>query len=124
MDDRTRRALSRGHLIDITTTGRRSGAPRRIEIAFHNIEGRLFVSGMPSRRTRARIHNLEADPRLTFHLKAAVRADLPGRARIVSDPAERQSILETVARNWNRTDVDAMVQHSPLIEVQLEDPAA
>jgi len=72
---------------------------------------------MPSRRTRAWIHNLEADPRLTFHLKAAVRADLPGRARIVSDPAE-------VARNWNRTDVDAMVQHSPLIEVQLEDPAA
>ncbi|MBA2313903.1 MAG: hypothetical protein H0V87_00825 [Chloroflexi bacterium] len=48
MDDRTRRALSRGHLIDITTTGRRSGAPRRIEIAFHNIEGRLFVSGMPA----------------------------------------------------------------------------
>ncbi len=99
MDDRTRRALSRGHLIDITTTGRRSGAPRRIEIAFHNIEGRLFVSGMPSRRTRAWIHNLEADPRLTIHLKAAARANLPGRARIVSDPAERQSILETVARN-------------------------
>ena len=42
----------------------------------------------------------------------------------MSDPAERQSILEAVARNWNRTDVDAMVQHSPLIEVQLQDPAA
>ena len=44
MDDRTRRALSRGHTIDITTTGRRT-VPRRVEIVFHNIDGRLYISG-------------------------------------------------------------------------------
>ena len=36
------------HPIDITTTGRRTGEARRIEIAIHNIDGRLYISGMPS----------------------------------------------------------------------------
>ena len=41
-------ALERGHTIDITTTGRRSGEPRRIEIVFHNVDGRIYISGVPS----------------------------------------------------------------------------
>lgn len=36
MDDSIRRALMRGGVIDITTVGRRSGRPRRIEIVFHD----------------------------------------------------------------------------------------
>ena len=47
MDERIQRALSRGHRIDITTTGRKTGAPRRIEIVFHNIDGRIYISGIP-----------------------------------------------------------------------------
>ncbi len=124
MDDPIRRALSRGHLIDITTTGRRTGAPRRIELTFHVIDGRIYISGMPSRRTRAWIRNLEADPRLTFHLKTTVRADLAARARIVTEPAERRRLLESIARTWRRTDVDTMVELSPLIEVQFVESAA
>ncbi|MCU0478762.1 MAG: nitroreductase family deazaflavin-dependent oxidoreductase [Chloroflexi bacterium] len=120
MDPAITAALDRGGVIDITTTGRRSGEPRRIEIVFHNVGGRIVISGMPMRdRTRAWIHNLEADPRLTVHLKQGVAADLPGTARIVTDEAERQDLLAAVARNWNRTDVDAMVAWSPLIEVSI-----
>jgi deazaflavin-dependent oxidoreductase (nitroreductase family) len=120
MEPAIRAALDRGGVIDITTTGRRSGAPRRIEIVLHNVEGRLVISGMPRRdRTRAWIHNLEADPRLTVHLKQAVVADLPATARVVTDEAERRELLVRVARNWNRTDVDAMVAWSPLIEVTI-----
>jgi deazaflavin-dependent oxidoreductase (nitroreductase family) len=115
-DDRLRRALSRGHRIDITTTGRRTGVPRRIEIVFHNIDGRIYISGLPSRRKRAWIYNLEADPRLTFHL-TSLGADLAARARIITDPAERRTILAEVARAWRRDDVDVMVAASPLIEV-------
>ena len=89
MDDSIQRALRRGHTIDITTTGRRTGQPRRIEIVFHNIDGRIFITGSPSRRTRGWIHNLEADSHLTFHLKRTVRADLPATARVITDPAER-----------------------------------
>ena len=120
MEPTVRAALDRGGIIDITTTGRRSGEPRRIEIVFHNVDGRIVISGMPMRdRTRAWIHNLEADPRLTVHLKQGVVADLPGTARIVTDEAERWDLLAAVARNWNRTDVDAMVAWSPLIEVSI-----
>ena len=45
MDDSIQRALRRGHTIDMTTTGRRTGKPRRIELVFHNIDGRLIISG-------------------------------------------------------------------------------
>ena len=50
MDDQIRRALARGHLIDITTTGRKTGEPRRLEIVFHNIDGRLIITGSPRAR--------------------------------------------------------------------------
>jgi deazaflavin-dependent oxidoreductase (nitroreductase family) len=120
MNPDIRAALDRGGLIDITTIGRRSGEPRRIEIVFHNVAGRIVISGMPARdRTRAWIRNLEADPSITIHLKQGVVADLPGTARIVTDEAERRALLTHVARNWNRTDVDAMVAWSPLIEVTI-----
>jgi deazaflavin-dependent oxidoreductase (nitroreductase family) len=117
VDDRVRRALSRGHLIDITTIGRSSGEPRRIEIVFHVIDGRIYISGMPSSRKRAWLANLERDQSMTFHLKGAVKADLPAMARPITDETERRTILEHVARNWNRTDVERMVAQSPLVEV-------
>ena len=120
MDPDVRAALDRGGIIDITTTGRRTGEPRRIEIVFHNVDGRIVISGMPMRdRTRAWIRNLEADPTLTVHLKREVSADLAGTARVVTEEAERRGLLVHVARNWNRTDLDAMVAWSPLIEVTI-----
>jgi deazaflavin-dependent oxidoreductase (nitroreductase family) len=124
MDDDIRRALSRGGTIDITTTGRRSGLPRRIEIVFHRIDGGIWISGMPSPHKRAWIANLEADPHLTFHLKGPIAvADLPATARVVDDPVERRPILERVAQAWRRDDVDRMVEQSPLIEVTLDEAA-
>ena len=119
MDARIRTALDQGGIIDLTTTGRRSGEPRRIEIVFHNIGGRLIISGMPVvGRTRAWLHNVEAHPAVTLHFKGPVATgDVAGMARVVTDPVERRPLLEGVARNWGRTDVDVMMEHSPLIEV-------
>lgn len=122
MDDSIRAALTRGGVIDITTTGRRTGEPRRIEIVFHRIDGRIWISGMPSPRRRAWIANLAADPQLIVHLKGpGVVADLAATARIVDDFAERRQILERVAQAWRRTDLDTMVATSPLIEVTIDD---
>ena len=121
MDESVRRALAQSGVIDITTTGRRTGQPRRIEIVYHVIDGRIYISGMPrAERTRSWLSNLEANPRFTFHLKTAVRADLPATARVITDGAERRAILAHVARAWNRTDLDTMVAHSPLVEVTIE----
>src|SRR4051812_19939652 len=69
VDDSVRAALSRGGTIDITTTGQRTGQPRRIEIVFHRIDGRMWISGLPRPRKRAWLANLEADPHLVVHLK-------------------------------------------------------
>ena len=91
---------------------------------FHVIDGRIYISGMPSSRKRAWLANLEHDPNLTFHLKSAVTADLPATARVITDEPERRVILEHVARAWNRADVDRMVAQSPLIEVTIPDLAA
>ena len=110
-------ALSRGHTIDITTTGRRSGRPRRLEIVFHNIGGRIYISGTPARNKRDWLLNLEANPDFTFHLKGRLKADLPAIARVITDETERREVLPDVARNWGRNDLEQMVRYSPLIEV-------
>jgi deazaflavin-dependent oxidoreductase (nitroreductase family) len=112
-------ALKHGHLVDITTTGRKSGKSRRLEIMFHNVGGRLYISGIPSPKRRSWIANLGANPSMTFHLKGKVSADLPAKARVIDDEAERREIIPHVARVWKRNDIDQMVRYSPLIEVTL-----
>lgn len=121
LDERVARALSRGHTIDITTTGRRTGLARRIETVFHNIDGRIVLSGMPGPRDW--YANLLADPRFTLHLKGPVKADLPATARPILEPTERRELMARVAQNWRRTDLDVMLVHSPLVEVTFEEAA-
>ena len=123
MNESIRRALSRGHNIDLTTIGRQTGLPRRIELVFHPIDGRVYISGMPG-FPRSWLANIRANPRVTFHLKGPIKADLPATARELTEPDERRRIMEQVARNWRRTDVDRMMRQSPLIEVVPDDLAA
>jgi deazaflavin-dependent oxidoreductase (nitroreductase family) len=120
-DERISRALSRGHTIDITTIGRQSGQPRRIELVFHNIDGHVVISGLPGRRDW--YANLLANPRMTFHLKGAVKADLSATARPIVEPEERRATMQRVAANWGRTDIERMLQHSPLVEVTFDKAA-
>ena len=119
IDPKIRQALLRGGLIDITTNGRQTGKPRRIEIVFHDIEGKTYISGMPG-HPRGWLANLAADPHFTFHLKGPVKADLPATARVITDETERRQILVHVANTWKRKDLDFMVETSPLIEVNLD----
>jgi len=118
-DDRVRRALAKGHRIDITTTGRKSGAPRRIELVFHNIDGHIYISGRPG-WPRGWIANLRADPRMTFHLKHGLVADLPATGRVILDREERERIIGPIAAGWGY-DPALMVASSPLIEVTFSD---
>jgi deazaflavin-dependent oxidoreductase (nitroreductase family) len=122
MDDSIQRALRRGHTIDITTTGRRSGKARRIELVFHNVDGRIVISGSPSRRKRGWIWNLEADPHLTFHLKRSVHADLPATARVITDEQERRHLAQWIVANaWPNQDVETMTRFSPFIVVTIDE---
>ncbi len=121
LDESIRAALNRSQVIDLTTTGRRTGQLRRIEIFLHHDDGQLFITGMPrADRTRDWIHNIEADPHVVVHLKQSVVADVPATARVITDPDERRPLIEAAARRWGRTDVPDMLRHSPLIVLTVD----
>ncbi len=123
--DDIRAALHSSQVIDLTTTGRRTGQLRRIEIFLHSDDGRLFITGMPrADRTRDWIHNIGADPHVVLHLKRSVVADVPATARVVTDPVERRPLIESAARRWGRTDVPEMLRHSPLIVLTIDEASA
>ena len=122
LSEATRAALNHSQIIDLTTTGRRTGRPRRIEIFLHHDEDQLFITGMPrADRTRDWIYNVGADPHVVLHLKQSVVVDVPAMARVVTDPDERRPYIEAAARRWRRTDVPEMLQHSPLIVLTVDD---
>jgi deazaflavin-dependent oxidoreductase (nitroreductase family) len=119
-DERARRALADDRTIDITTTGRRSGQPRRIEIWFHNLGGRIYISCLPGQR--GWYANLVANPEFVFHLKETAQIDLPARARLITDPPERQRVLhELLAGIGREADLESWAATSPIIEVQFLD---
>lgn len=108
--------------VDITTIGRRSGLPRRIEIWAHCLAGRVFITGSPGRR--GWYSNMVAQPSFAFHLKEGVVADLQAVARPVTDEAERRTIFAELKRMspWTRRwgiDVEEWVKGSRLVEVTL-----
>jgi deazaflavin-dependent oxidoreductase (nitroreductase family) len=117
--------------IDITTTGRRSGEPRRIEICFYRVGDSIYLSGVPGPRTRDWLVNLTANPRFIFHLKHGVKADLSAEAEVITDPAERGRVLADIvddfnARNgpdspWPTAVLDEWVDRSPLALVLFDE---
>ena len=125
MDDNVNAALQKtGSVIDITTTGRKTGEARRIEIVFHNFGGTVYISGFPRPQKRGWLANLEAHPDFTFHLKNEVQADLPATARSITNAAERLPILEQVKSSqtgWSEVDIEDAVKMSPLVEVTFRD---
>lgn len=125
MDENVKAALQKtGSVIDITTTGRKSGEPRRIEIVFHNFSGTVYISGFPRPQKRGWLANLEAHPDFTFHLKNDVKADLAATARSITEAAERLPILEQVKSSqegWKDVDIEDAVKMSPLVEVTFKD---
>ena len=91
LDERIREALKVDMVVDITTTGRRTGRPHRIEIWAHYLDGQVLMTHSPGRRSW--VANLLTNPEFTFHLKQDVKADLRATAEPVTDEAERRALL-------------------------------
>jgi len=109
-------ALETDRTIDITTKGRNTGAGRRLEIWFHNLDGRIFITGMPGRRDW--YANLTVNPEFTFHLKDSVQADLAAVARTVTEPDEKRAVFEVLLERLGYADrIDTWIAASPLVEV-------
>src|SRR5262245_34908459 len=117
MDEKITQALKQDRTIDITTTDRQSGQPRRIEIWFHNLDGRLYITGSPG--THSWYANLRANPEFTCHLKESVQADPPAKARPILDEADRRAVMAQITdRVGRRADLETWIKNSPLVEVE------
>ncbi len=117
-------ALNRGGIADITTTGRKTGLPRRIEIYFHQFDGRYYLTGRPGFK-RDWVANIEANPGFTLHLKREITIDVPVRGEPEPDREERGRILlRVLVDSWGsdpekaRADLDRWVDTSPFIRFQ------
>ena len=123
MNEAIAQALEKDRLIDITTTGRKSGRPHRVEIGFHVLDDGLFIAGIPGRRDW--LANLAANPQFTFHLKESVQMDIPATATLITVESKRREVFAKLAEQrpgGRPMDVDAWVEDSPLIQVELHAP--
>ena len=112
-----RAELRDGPIVDITTTGRRSGQPRRIEIWMLDVDGRFFITGSPGRR--GWLANLAATPGLVVHLKRHAHTDLSARATVITDPSLRRHVLTHPSAAWyrGRATLEELMAGSPMVEV-------
>ena len=106
---------------DITTTGRKSGLPRQIEIWYFVVDGTVYLTGTPGQRDW--YANLLSRSKFIFHVKEGALLDLTARALPITDLSERRRIIAAIMRSssWfhgQSYDLEAWVVGSPLIAVQ------
>lgn len=121
MDSQVENALRQGGIADMTTIGRRSGHPHRIEIFFHHFDGENFITGRPGFK-RDWLANLAANPEFTLHLKHGLGADVPATATVITDPVRRRQVLYRArTESWGgdpakvERDMDHWVTLAPLV---------
>ena len=120
MDDSIRQALENDKLVDITTTGRKSGRQHTVEVGLRQIDGQLYLSNNPGTRDWAA--NLLANPECTYHLKQSVQQALKARATPILDETVRRNIFTTLLTTENRMEqLEARMARSHLFKIDLLD---
>jgi deazaflavin-dependent oxidoreductase (nitroreductase family) len=98
--------------IDLTTTGRRSGALRRIEIWWFHFEGRFVITGTPGARDW--LANVLAEPKVQIHVDGD---GVHAIATPVDDPEFRRRFFEHRAASWysSMAELEALVEDAPMV---------
>lgn len=110
---------------ELTTTGRRSGEPRRLEIWYVVVDGRVVVTGTPGRRDW--LANLRADPRARLHL-ADPHRDVDVLADEVTDADERRTLVREIwqVQPWYSRQghsIDSWVARAPVVVLRAAEEA-
>jgi len=107
-------ALASHQTIHITTRGRRTGQPRRIEIWWFRVHGRFVITGTPGKRHW--LANLMADPRLKIHVDGL---DIDATATIVEDRELRRRVFTAPQTSWyvSQAELDRLVETAPMVEI-------
>jgi len=110
--------LAATRTIDITTIGRKSGYPARIEIWWFRVGSAFYITGTPGPRDW--FANLRADPTIIVH---APDGDFAGRATVVSDLGTRRTVLTDPQLQWyqSQSELDRLVSDAPMILLELDD---
>ena len=114
--DEQRQALRRQRTVEITTIGRRSGRPRRIETWRYRAAGRFWLTGSPGARDW--YANVLAHPEFTLHVDGL---DFRVRGRAVTDPGERARVFGEIVPtlSWANS-LESWIAGSPLVEIELD----
>ena len=127
MDRSIRQAMDLGGVADITTRGRRTGRPHRVEIYFHQFDGDYYLTGRPGRK-RDWEANIEEEPRFTLHLKRGASADVAVRGETGIEKSERARILRrAMIESWgsdpDRVEgaIDRWVESAPFVRFRPSD---
>lgn len=106
--------------IDLTTYGRKSGLPRRIEIWWFNVDGRFIITGTPGRRDW--LANVRANPSVVIGVHGT---EIEATAREIVDRGFRELVFSQRETRWYSTQSELLrlVETAPMIEVVFEDLA-
>ena len=108
--------LAARRTIDLTTYGRKTGLPRRIEIWWFQVDGRIVITGTPGRRDW--LANVIANPAVVVHVDGT---DIEATARVVEEPDLRRTVFTQPSTRWYSTqaELDRLVETAPMIELHL-----
>ncbi|HJU51959.1 MAG TPA: nitroreductase/quinone reductase family protein [Acidimicrobiia bacterium] len=111
--------LASQRTVDLTTIGRQSGRPRRLEIWWFRFENRFIITGTPGRRDW--LANIRANPAVIIHTRIG---ELAGTAQEVLDVAFRRRFFASKDTRWYSTQsgLESLVAEAPMVEIVLDPP--
>jgi deazaflavin-dependent oxidoreductase (nitroreductase family) len=115
-DRRVIEQLTRIRTVDLTTIGRRTGAPSRIEIWWFRVDGRFLITGTPGARDW--YANALAHPNVVIH---TVIGDFDATATPVTDHRVRRAVFNHPDLRWysDQAGLEDLVRRSPMVAIDL-----
>jgi deazaflavin-dependent oxidoreductase (nitroreductase family) len=117
LDHHTTRLLASIRTIDMTTIGRKSGRPSRIEIWWFHFEEKFIVTGTPG--PRHWMANITADPTVMVHAEGD---DHIGTAVVIGDRDFRHRFFthRDPEIDWYSTQAEreTLIETAPMIEIR------
>ena len=109
--------LGQVRTIDLTTIGRQSGLPRRVEIWWFRVDGRFVITGTPGKRDW--LANVLAEPAVIVH---ADGMDIEATVSLIEDRDFRHRVFTQPETSWYTTQeqLDDLVDTAPMVEVHLQ----
>lgn len=117
LDEEERTKLGGVRTIDLTTYGRRTGTPRRIEIWWFHVDNRFIITGTPARRDW--LANVRVNPDVIVHVDDR---DISTTASEITDATFRRQVFTHPETRWysSQAELDRLVRKAPMIEIHLD----